>query len=194
MAKIGGDQVGGYTSQPHDFDERPFRVNRALSFAPILGLLGFSYGMSKWRPLSPVPLYWIGFGLFFIAIFLISHIRKQEKAGEDVRSYFPLTTWLAFAPAFVALVVCVNGGLDRSVVETHQQSVTAKYISRGRSTSYYVEFTSWRPDHTAERASVSSRRYAEFQINDPVVVDVHKGAVGIAWMGTIRRSAMDDLK
>jgi hypothetical protein len=194
MAKIGVDQIEGYASPPHDFDERPFRVNRALSLVPILGFFAFAYGMNKWRPLNPAQFYWVGFGLFFIAVFLISHIRKQEKAGEDVRSYFPWTTWLAFAPAFVGLVVCVNGALDHAPVATHQQFVTGKYISRGRSTSYYIEFTSWRPDRTTERASVSTTRYAEFQIDDPVFIDVHKGALGIEWMGTIRKTATDDLR
>lgn len=191
MAKLGVDQTGGFASQPHDFDERPFRVNPGLQFAPIVGLIAFSYGVSRWRPLNPAPLYWLGFGLFFLSVFLLSHIRKKAKGGDDVRSYFPAATWLAFGPVFMAIIVLVNGPLDRSPVEQHQQVVTRKYITRGRSTSYYVEFSSWRPDRATERASVSPKRYAEFQVHDPVIIDVHKGALGIPWMGTIRKTTVD---
>jgi hypothetical protein len=91
----------------------------------------------------------------------------------------------------MALVVLVNGPLDSSPVEQHRQVVTRKYISRGRGTSYYIEFSSWRPDRTTERASVSPKRYAEFQVNDPVIIDVHKGALGIPWMGTIHKTTID---
>jgi hypothetical protein len=194
MEKPGVDPNDAFTSQQHDFDERPFRVNPGLQFVPIVGLIAFSYGVSRWRPLNPVPLYWLGFGLFFLSVFLLSHIRKKAKSGDDVRSYFPAATWLAFGPAFMAMIVLVNGPLDSSPVEQHQQAVTRKYITRGRSTSYYVEFSSWRPDHATERASVSPKRYAEFQVNDPVIIDVHKGALGIPWMGTIRKTRIDSLR
>jgi hypothetical protein len=194
MKDIGADRTDALTSQPHDFDERPFRVSRWLQFAPIVGLIAFSYSVSRWRPLNPSPLYWLGFGLFFLSVFLLSHIRKKAKSGDDVRSYFPAATWLAFGPAFMALIVLVNGPLDRSPATQHHQVVTRKYITRGRSTSYYVEFSSWRPDHATERASVSPRRYAKFQVNSPVIIDVHKGALGIPWMGTIRTTMEDDVR
>lgn len=188
MKKLRIEQSHGFTSPPHDFDERPFRVNPWLQFVPIVGLIAFAYGMSRWRPLNPVPIYCLGFGLFFVALILLSRIQKKAKRGGDVRSYFPAATWLAFGPVFIAAIVFVNGALDRSPAEQHRQVVTRKYITRGRSTTYYVEFSSWRSGHTRERASVSPRRYAEFQVNDPVIIDLHKGELGISWMGTIRRT------
>ena len=194
MEKPGVDPTDVFTQQPHDFDERPFRVNPGLQFAPIVGLIAFSYGVSRWRPLNPTPVYVLGFGLFFLSVFLLSHIRRKAKSGDDVRSYFPAATWLAFGPAFMAVIVLVNGPLDGSPVEQHQQVVTRKYISRGRGTSYYVEFSSWRPDRATERVSVSPNRYTEFRVNDPVIIDVHKGALGIPWMGTIHKTTIDGLR
>jgi hypothetical protein len=32
------------------------------------------------------------------------------------------------------------------------------------------------------------------QVDDPVIIDVHKGALGIPWMGTIRKTMEDDLR
>jgi hypothetical protein len=86
MKNIDADRTDVFTSQPHDFDERPFRVNPGLQFAPIVGLIAFSYGVSRWRPLNPTPIYVLGFGLFFLSVFLLSHIRKKAKSGDDVRS------------------------------------------------------------------------------------------------------------
>jgi len=194
MSETEIDPGGLVTSQSHDFDERPFRVNRALPLAPIVGLLGLAFGMSRWRPLNNTPFMWTGFGLFFLAVFVISRVQKKAKSGEDVRYFFPFTTWLAFGPAFIALVVIANATLDRASIEQHRQVVTQKFISRGRSTSYNIVFSSWRPDRSFERVSVSSEKYAQFQIHDPVIVDVHRGALGIPWMGTIRREASTNVR
>lgn len=194
MSKTEIDPGGLVSSPPHDFDERPFRINRALPLAPFVGVFGLAFGMSRWRPLNNMPIMWTGLGLSFAAVLLISRVQKKAKSGEDVSYFFPFTTWLAFGPALIALVVIANGTLDRAPIEQHRQVVMQKFISRGRSTSYNIVFSSWRPDHSFERVSVSWEKYAQFQINDPVIVDVHRGALGIPWMGTIRKETSTSVR
>jgi hypothetical protein len=81
--------------------------------------------------------------------------------------------------------VYVNGALDYSPVSAHPVVVTHKIVSSGRSTTYYLETSPWRSNHALEKLQVPLRVYAQFKIDDRVIVEVHRGALGIAWVGNI---------
>ena len=125
------------------------------------------------------------FIIFFLCLFLISYIQKKQKRGDDVSTFFPMTTWLALAPACIATVVFSNGALDRSPVEPHPAVVMRTLVMCGKSTSYYLQTSSWRPNHSFEKLQVSYRVYTQFHINDPIIVEVHRGALNIPWLGAI---------
>jgi hypothetical protein len=112
---------------------------------------------------------------------------EKQKSGDDVSSYFPFTTYFAFVPAFIALVVVVNGAFDDSTPEEHQQVVTRKWVNHGRSTSYSIEFSSWRQDRSVEQMNVPLSTYSQLKVNDPVIAVVYRGALGIHWIGPLRK-------
>jgi hypothetical protein len=175
-----------FTAQARHSGARSFRMSRWLQLAPILGLLCFPFAMMAWRPLDDAPFYWIGLILFFLSVLVMSYVQRQAKKGVDVNSFFPFTNWLAFGCALVALVVVINAKLDHSAVEQHQQMVTRKFVSRGRSASNNIEFSSWR-NRPFERISVSRQIYDQFQVDQPIIVDLHRGALGIPWIGAIHK-------
>lgn len=127
------------------------------------------------------------FILFFLCLFLISYIQKKQKRGDDVSPFFPMTTWLALVPVCIATVVFANGAFDRSPVELHSLVVMRTLVMRGKSTSYYLQTSSWRPNHSFEKLQVSYRVYTQFHINDPIIVEEHRGALNIPWLGAIRK-------
>jgi hypothetical protein len=156
-------------------------------------MIGLAIAVARWRPLDDTRYVLIGFSLAALGIFRLRYVHKQQKAGVDILQYFPLTTWLAWAPMLVTGVLLINGLLDRSAPEPHNQVVLQKYINHGRSTSYNIVFSSWRSGHTYEKRSVSADLYSQFHVNDRVVIEVHKGALGIAWSEKIHKPGYVDV-
>ncbi len=198
MDEINPDRGGALSTDSPASGQVSIKVHWALFLGPLAGVVALAAVLITYRPLDDTLIWWVGAVPCLVSClvsYTLTNIAwRKMKRGEDVRSFFPATTWLALACVFVPTVLFLNGALDHSPVEQHRQVVTRRYITRGRSTSYYVEFSSWRPDRATERASVSPKKYAEFQANGPVIVDVHKGALGIPWMGTIRKTMEDDLR
>ncbi len=155
---------------------------------PAIGVMGTMLAIAVYRPLDQTRFLWVGLIPFFVIVILVGHIRRKAMGGGDVSGFFPVVYWVACAPAVVALALWLNGTLDRSVPETHQQLVTRKYVSHGRhGASYYIECTSWRPDRTTETVSVKYRQYTQFRIDDSILVEVHRGALAIPWIGDVRK-------
>jgi hypothetical protein len=122
-------------------------------------------------------------------VFLMAHIQQKAKRGGDVGQFFPMIYWIAFAPVVLGLALWLNGPLDHSPPESYRQLITRKYTTHGRhGTGYYIELTSWRADRATEKLSVESSLYRILQIDDPVLVDVHRGALAIAWIGEVRKA------
>jgi hypothetical protein len=91
-------------------------MNRWLPLAPIAGLIGTMIAILIYPPLDRSSFSVTAFIIFFLCLFLISYIQKKQKRGDDVSTFFPMTTWLVLAPASIANVVFANGALDRSLV------------------------------------------------------------------------------
>ncbi len=150
--------------------------------------MGTAVALSVYRPVNQAAFLWLSLILFVAIIVLISRIQQKSKSGEDVSSFFPMIYWLACAPAVLALALWLNGALDRATPETHRELVTRKYVTHGRhGTGYYLEMTSWRPDRTTESVSVPRQEYMQIGVDDPILVDVHAGALAIPWIGAVRK-------
>jgi hypothetical protein len=172
---------------------RPIPPNASLSrvvlLFPTVGLVGTMLAIAVYRPLDQKTFLWVSLILFLAIIILVAHIQQKVRRGGDVSSFFPMTYWLAFAPLVLALALWLNGTLDHSAPETHRELVTRKYVAHGRhGTSYYVEFTSWRANRTTENVSVRYQLYRQLRVDDPILIDVHRGALAIAWVGDVRKT------
>jgi hypothetical protein len=162
------------------------RTLKQLSFVPITGLFGLLFGIHLYPPLDDDRFYIIGLILFFGVLFFIAYVDKQARRGNDVESFFPLTTWLALGPVLFASVLFLNGVFDTFPVESHVETITAKWLSRGRySSSYIIEMSSWRPRRSFEKRTISRRLYTQFRVGNQITIELHKGALGIPWTGPI---------
>lgn len=70
---------------------------------------------------------------------------------------------------------------DHAPATTYSAEVIGKHISRGRSTSYYLELSPWGPKVSPDRVSVSSRIYGTFAIGDQVCLSLHPGSFHASW-------------
>ncbi len=174
-------------AQPEPFGERRYRMNRWLPLAPAAGLIGTMLAILVYPPLERSFYSLSVFILFVICILLVSQVQRRQKRGDDVSSFFPMTAWVALIPVGIAAVLFVNGGLDRSLVESHRVVVLQKTVRHGKSYSYYLETSSWRANHLSEELQVSSPVFGQFQNNDMAIVEVHRGALGIPWLGNIHK-------
>lgn len=163
-------------------------LDPAFQLVPFLSLLAFLAIRDVYPLLDGKPCYWIAIGLCIAGLSLISGAQQRSKAGKNIRSFFPITTWLAFGPVILAGILLLNGMLDHSQVEQHHQLVVDKRISRGRlsSTTYYLDVTSWRANQSTEELEVSGLIYGQFRVEDPVTIELHKGALALPWVARIR--------
>lgn len=174
-------------ARPEAFGERQYRMNRWLPIAPAAGLIGTMLAILIYPPLER-GFFSVGVFIFFVlCIVLVSQVQKRQRRGDDVSSFFPMMNWIALVPVGVAVVLLVNGALDRSSVEPHRVVVMQKMVRHGKSNSYYLETSSWRANHLSEELQVSYIVFGQFQNNDVAIVEVHRGALGIPWLGSVRK-------
>jgi len=188
MDEPGIDRGHDFLARPHAFGERHHRTNRWLPFAPLAGLIGIMVATLIYPPLDRASFVMPLLLLFIACTFLLAQVQKKQRRGDDVSAFFPVTTWLAWAPVCVALIVLANGALDRNPVDSHPEVITQKLVRRGKSNSYYFQTPSWRPNHSFEELQVPYRVFTQFQTNDRIIVEVHRGAFGIPWLGAIQKT------
>jgi hypothetical protein len=187
MREIGRQPTNPLNQTPLSLGKPSVRPNRVFALVPLGGLFGLMGVTSIYRPLDGAPFFWLGFALCLAAAFLISHLQQKSKRGDDISSFFPAIYWLALGPAAVGLALWVNGAMDHSAIESHQETVTRKFVVRGRGgPSYHIELTSWRPNRMSEEVTVSYKLYQRLHTDGPIVIDLHKGALRIAWVGAVR--------
>lgn len=172
-----------------DANESPRKVSRLLLLWPLAGIVALCAVMLTYLPLDDTLIWWVG-GVPCIVSYTLTNVAwRKAKQGNDVRSYFPITTLLALGCLFVPMVLFLNGALDHSPVEEHREVVTRTILTHGRRGSiyYYLELTSWRPHHTHEKIGVSKWKYLDCNVGDPVIVEMHNGALGIPLLVSVHR-------
>jgi hypothetical protein len=180
MKEIDHSPLGRLDSAPPDSNEPPRRVGRLLLW-PLAGVIALSAVMIAYRPLDDTLIWWMGGVPCAISYILTRIAWARAKRRDDVRSFFPLTTWLALGCLLVPAILFLNGALGHSPVERHRQVVTRTILTYGRRGSVYysLELTSWRPPRSHEKIGVPEWKYLDFKVGDPVIVETRTGALGI---------------
>jgi len=181
MNRIKPDQGRVLSADSSASSQDSVKVHWALFFGPLAGIFALFAVMITYRPLDETLIWWVG-GVPCVISYTLTNIAwRKAKGGDDVRSFFPATTWLALGCLLVPTVLFLNGALDHSPVEQHCQVVTRTILTHGRRGSIYydLELTSWRPHHSHEKVGVSERKYLDFKPGDPVIIETRKGALGI---------------
>jgi hypothetical protein len=184
MGQTGLQPTGTLGQNPSGTTQPSIRPDRMFQLIPTGGFFAFVWATSVYRPVDYLLVFLLGGSSWLAVAFLISHVHEKSRRGEDVSSFFPMIYWLALTPAVVALALWVNGAMDHHPVESHREFVVGTF--QGRS-SYYVDFTSWRAKRSTERAAIPYWQYQQFIFltDAPITVEIHPGALGIAWFGEI---------
>lgn len=118
---------------------------------------------------------------FLIQLILV--LRKQSNARSLGIAY----TSSACALITVALVLFLNGGMDKSASTFATASVVRKSVITGRygSQQYYLIVSSWRPGRSSEELSVGRGVFQRAAVGRNVAVEVHRGYFEYPWSGKI---------
>jgi hypothetical protein len=84
------------------------------------------------------------------------------------------------------LFVYGSGGLidvrfDVSPAQPIRTTISAMYISHGKSTSYHLTLPPWGPLTEPNSVAISSSLYNQLSPGDPVCINLHRGALQVAW-------------
>ena len=81
----------------------------------------------------------------------------------------------------VAASTIVDVRFDRSPPQLFRSTVTDKYVTHGKSTSYHLEIAPWGPSARESSVGVSESIYDAAQVGDPICMNLHAGLLGAPW-------------
>ena len=166
--------------------ENSVKVRWRLFLGPLIGIIALIAVTISYPPLEGKLIWWVGVGPCMISICTTNIAWRKAKAGDDVRAFFPHITWLAFGCLFVPAILFLNAVLDHSPLEEHRQFVTDRMLTHHKgNVSYGLEVKSWRPNRAHEEFSVSEGLYLALKPGDPVIVETHRGALGIPLLASV---------
>jgi hypothetical protein len=187
MEEINPNQGGSLSTDSWEPGQDSVRVHWALFFGPLAGIIALGAVMIAYNPLDDTLIWWVG-GIPCVISYTLTNIAwRKAKRGDDVRSFFPIITLLALGCLFAPAVLFLNGALDHSSVEQHRQVVTRAILKHDRHGNIYysLELTSWRTNRAQETVTVSKRLYLEAKPGDSVIVETHRGALGMPLLTSV---------
>lgn len=164
-------------------------LNQKLSryFYISLGVLIIELFFARVYPLldsTAVALWSIVLVFLPVVPHIIVSKKNQVSANQD--SLRRLYLGCGGALVLLALGTVANGAFDHSPTQTVSTTVAKKQISAGRrSKSYILVADSWRPGKDEESLTVSRSLYQTVKVGGSIVVDVHRGALGMAWYSRV---------
>jgi hypothetical protein len=81
---------------------------------------------------------------------------------------------------------------DTSQPQSFTVQVVGKHLSRGRSTTYYLDLAPWGPVDRTNSISVPSTLYRNTVEGDDVCLDLHAGALHMPWYRRVACGARTD--
>lgn len=161
-------------------------AGRVLSVLMLLpGLLGCMAA----RMIYPLLDDGVALGLMivlFLLPFVIQLILVWRKRS-NARSLGIAYASSACALMLVALVLMLNGGMDKSESTFMTAPVIRKTVATDRygEQQYHLIVSSWRPGRSSEELSVGRGVFQRAAVGRNVAVEVHRGYFGYPWSGKI---------
>jgi hypothetical protein len=125
-------------------------------------------------------------GLFLLPVMpqFLSYV--QKRPGGDAGWLRAAYIFSGLALCMLALLLFLNGWLDRSPWSEVRTTVIRKTVLRGgRGTQYELAVSTWRPGRSLEHFNVSSRVFDSAVVGKVVRVPLHKGFFSLPWFGSI---------
>jgi hypothetical protein len=157
-------------------------------WSSVAGLFGAGVAAFIYPPLDGDWVFWLALILFFapVGTMVARAVRERRSAQAPPQWLLQLYKLSAVLLAGLALVVFLNGWLDRSSGTEIRTKVAGKFISRGRfSTSYHLNVASWRRAGHEEDLRVSRSLYDRAKDGDSISLQVREGRFGLSWYSRV---------
>jgi hypothetical protein len=120
-----------------------------------------------------------------VALQILSFFRKS--AGDGMLQALRAVYFAAgYALVALAIVVCLNGWLDKSPTTLMEAQVVRKVAAMGRREAQNtLVVSSWRPGRREEYLNVSGKLLRHAVVGRNVLIEVHGGKFGWPWAGVI---------
>jgi hypothetical protein len=120
-----------------------------------------------------------------VALQMLSFLRKRPS--QNVGWWRSLYICSSLALLLLALLLFLNGSMDRSPLNRVRTTVIRKAVIRSGkgSTRYNLTASSWQPGRNVENFNVVRSVFDRTVVGRTVTVEVHKGFFGLPWLGSI---------
>ena len=153
----------------------------------LLGALVFVISSGRYPPLDlDGILIFIGV-LFFLTLGLAVWVEERALRHAELEALKRIYYGLVPIPWLLALLLLVNGALDRAPAQAWNARVVSRFAMSGPLPNRRLVVTSWRGSRSVERVPASSEDLDRFHPGDDVVIHVKDGLVGIPWVLEVTR-------
>jgi hypothetical protein len=160
-------------------------LNRSAFF--VLGALAFLVA-SRWYPPLELDGMLIFVGVvFFFTLALAVWVERRAARRGNIEAAKRVFYGLVPVPWLLALLLFLNGGLDRSIPQSCAASVIGKFGISAPLPVRRLVATSWRDGRQVERVSVDRDDFSRFRPGDAIYVRVKEGLIGIPWVYGVSR-------
>lgn len=119
---------------------------------------------------------------FLMGLFLVVTAIRGALSTNRTAVWAASFLYLFFIPVYsYGTVLSLNTRLDDSHPAYFETEVLFKRVSKGKSTSYYLQLAPWGPVHNTENVKVSRALYLRTELNSKVGISLKKGWLDIPW-------------
>jgi len=115
-----------------------------------------------------------------VAGFLAYAAYVVDKAIQKQRAIAFVLFMLSFAYGY-GVVMETNAMFDRMPATIYLTTVTQKYITHGKSSSYHLVLAPWGPMQRGDNVTVTRSFYNDRSVGGPVCIALRSGALSIPW-------------
>jgi hypothetical protein len=125
---------------------------------------------------------WLTTALITLAFLFVLLMKQQEITFKTKVDYVTVSSLALFLFAYsFGTLVHINCYYDNSEQENFKAKVLDKRISSGKSTSYYLELSTWGEQKEADEVSIDKGLYKRIQVGDEVNIYLRSGKLEIPW-------------
>lgn len=125
---------------------------------------------------------WLTTAIMTLAFLFFLLIKQQEITFKKKLDYLTVSSLALFLFAYsFGTVIHINCYYDNSEAEYFTAKVLDKRISSGKSTSYYLELSTWGKQEEVDEVSISKGFYNRIEVGDEVNIYFRNGKLKIPW-------------
>jgi hypothetical protein len=178
-------ELCGMDSAAAEFSLRRTMLNRTAFF--LLGAIAFITASGRYPALDlDRILIFIGV-LFFLTLAVAVWVERRAQKHAEVEALKRVYFGLIPVPWLLAVLLFLNGALDKSTPAVVMSRVIGKFSMPGPVPNRRLIVAPWRSGYRYEHVSVTRFDYDQFHTGDTVEIHVGGGVVGIPWVENVVR-------